>query len=46
MLYHDKTKYRDLNTFENTELGRIMTLDGGVQTTKGDNGMLREFCYQ
>ncbi|MBD2781893.1 polyamine aminopropyltransferase [Xenorhabdus szentirmaii] len=40
VLYHDKTEYQDLIIFENTELGRIMALDGVVQTTERD-----EFIY-
>ncbi|MBE8595668.1 polyamine aminopropyltransferase [Xenorhabdus sp. BG5] len=40
VLYHDKTEHQDLIIFENTELGRIMALDGVVQTTECD-----EFIY-
>ncbi|MDC9605792.1 polyamine aminopropyltransferase [Xenorhabdus griffiniae] len=40
VLYHDKTEHQDLIIFENTELGRIMALDGVVQTTERD-----EFIY-
>ncbi|MDC9594989.1 polyamine aminopropyltransferase [Xenorhabdus sp. IM139775] len=40
VLYHDKTQHQDLIIFENTELGRIMALDGVVQTTERD-----EFIY-
>ncbi|WP_118986482.1 polyamine aminopropyltransferase [Photorhabdus sp. CRCIA-P01] len=40
VLYHDKTEHQDLIIFENAELGRIMALDGTVQTTERD-----EFIY-
>ncbi|OTA21943.1 spermidine synthase [Xenorhabdus beddingii] len=40
VLYHDKTEHQDLIIFENAELGRIMALDGVVQTTERD-----EFIY-
>ncbi|OKP03121.1 polyamine aminopropyltransferase [Xenorhabdus eapokensis] len=40
VLYHDKTEHQDLIIFENTELGRIMALDGVIQTTERD-----EFIY-
>ncbi|MDX7991593.1 polyamine aminopropyltransferase [Xenorhabdus littoralis] len=40
ILYHDKTEHQDLIIFENAELGRIMALDGVVQTTERD-----EFIY-
>ncbi|PHM49621.1 spermidine synthase [Xenorhabdus miraniensis] len=40
VLYHDKTEHQDLIIFENTDLGRIMALDGVVQTTERD-----EFIY-
>ncbi|MCE1704660.1 polyamine aminopropyltransferase, partial [Enterobacter hormaechei] len=40
VLYHDKTEHQDLIIFENATLGRIMALDGTVQTTERD-----EFIY-
>ncbi|KGM28784.1 spermidine synthase [Photorhabdus luminescens] len=40
VLYHDKTEHQDLIIFENAALGRIMALDGTVQTTERD-----EFIY-
>ncbi len=40
VLYHDKTEHQDLIIFENAEMGRIMALDGVVQTTERD-----EFIY-
>ncbi|OCQ53751.1 Spermidine synthase [Photorhabdus australis subsp. thailandensis] len=40
VLYHDETEHQDLIIFENAELGRIMALDGTVQTTERD-----EFIY-
>jgi len=39
-LYRDKTEHQDLIIFENAELGRVMALDGVVQTTERD-----EFIY-
>ncbi|MBS9437856.1 polyamine aminopropyltransferase [Photorhabdus noenieputensis] len=40
VLYHDKTEHQDLIIFENAALGRVMALDGTVQTTERD-----EFIY-
>ncbi|WP_426576514.1 polyamine aminopropyltransferase [Xenorhabdus stockiae] len=40
VLYHNKTEHQDLIIFENAKLGRIMALDGVVQTTERD-----EFIY-
>ncbi|OWO85660.1 spermidine synthase [Photorhabdus luminescens] len=40
VLYRDKTEHQDLIIFENAVLGRIMALDGTVQTTERD-----EFIY-
>ncbi len=40
ILYHEKTAHHDLMIFENPVLGRVMTLDGVVQTTERD-----EFIY-
>ena len=39
-LYEDKTGHQDLQVFENPRFGRVLTLDGIVQTTEGD-----EFIY-
>jgi spermidine synthase len=35
-LYRDKTEHQDLVIFENAALGRVMALDGVVQTTERD----------
>lgn len=40
VLYHEKTDHRDLIIFENAAFGRVMALDGVVQTTERD-----EFIY-
>ncbi|HAP81032.1 MAG TPA: polyamine aminopropyltransferase, partial [Enterobacteriaceae bacterium] len=40
VLYHEKTDHQDLIIFENRAFGRIMALDGVVQTTERD-----EFIY-
>jgi len=40
VLYRDKTDLQDLVIFENPVLGRVMALDGVIQTTEGD-----EFVY-
>ncbi|PWC09892.1 polyamine aminopropyltransferase [Brenneria roseae subsp. americana] len=40
VLYHQKTDHQDLIIFENAALGRVMALDGVVQTTERD-----EFIY-
>ncbi len=39
-LYRDKTAHQDLIIFENAAMGRVMALDGVVQTTERD-----EFIY-
>ncbi|MDL4914159.1 MAG: polyamine aminopropyltransferase [Enterobacterales bacterium endosymbiont of Blomia tropicalis] len=39
-LYREKTAHQDLIIFENAEMGRVMALDGVVQTTERD-----EFIY-
>lgn len=39
-LYHNKTEHQDLIIFENEKMGRVMALDGVVQTTERD-----EFIY-
>jgi spermidine synthase len=40
VLYREKTEHQDLIIFENEKFGRVLTLDGVVQTTEGD-----EFVY-
>lgn len=40
VLYQEKTEHQDLIIFENSHFGRIMALDGVVQTTERD-----EFIY-
>jgi spermidine synthase len=40
VLFRDKTDHQDLIIFENERFGRVLTLDGVVQTTEGD-----EFVY-
>lgn len=40
VLYRDKSDLQDLIIFENARFGRVMCLDGVVQTTEGD-----EFVY-
>ena len=40
MLYRDRTEHQDLVIFESLDWGRVLALDGVVQTTTGD-----EFCY-
>ncbi|MBN1084751.1 polyamine aminopropyltransferase [Erwinia aphidicola] len=40
VLYREQTGHQDLVIFENSALGRVMTLDGVVQTTERD-----EFIY-
>ncbi|PHM54038.1 spermidine synthase [Xenorhabdus hominickii] len=42
VLYHNKTEHQDLVIFENAELGRIMALDGVVQTTERDECIYHE----
>ncbi|MDP1080798.1 polyamine aminopropyltransferase, partial [Klebsiella pneumoniae] len=34
VLYHEKTDHQDLINFDNRALGRVMALDGDVQTTE------------
>jgi spermidine synthase len=38
--YRDKTEHQDLMIFENPRFGRVMSLDGAIQTTEHD-----EFIY-
>lgn len=40
ILYHEKTEHQDLIIFENNMMGRVMALDGIIQTTERD-----EFIY-
>lgn len=40
ILYQDKTEHQDLIIFENDVMGRVMALDGVIQTTERD-----EFIY-
>lgn len=40
VLFRDKTEHQDLVIFENERFGRVLALDGVVQTTEGD-----EFVY-
>lgn len=40
ILYHEKTEHQDLIIFENKIMGRVMALDGVIQTTERD-----EFIY-
>lgn len=42
VLYRDKTEHQDLIIFENARFGRVMTLDGVVQTTEGDEYIYHE----
>ncbi len=40
LLYREQTGLQDLVIFESFDWGRVLALDGVVQTTTGD-----EFCY-
>jgi spermidine synthase len=40
VVYREKTELQDLMIFENSQFGRVMSLDGAVQTTEKD-----EFIY-
>lgn len=40
VLFEDRTEHQDLVIFESHDWGRVLALDGVVQTTTGD-----EFCY-
>ncbi len=42
MLYDSETDHQRLQVFENPTFGRILTLDGVVQTTGGDNFIYHE----
>jgi spermidine synthase len=39
ILYREKTELQDLMIFENSQFGRVMSLDGAVQTTEKDEFM-------
>jgi len=42
VLYDSATDHQRLRVFENTRFGRVLTLDGVVQTTEGDEFMYHE----
>ena len=42
LLYDSNTDHQRIKVFENAHWGRIMTLDGVVQTTEGDNFIYHE----
>ena len=42
MLYDSETDHQRIRVFENRFFGRVMTLDGVVQTTEGDNFIYHE----
>jgi spermidine synthase len=42
VLHRDKTEHQDLIIFKNPTFGRVMTLDGIVQTTEGDEWIYHE----
>lgn len=42
ILYREKTDLQDLMIFENSQFGRVMSLDGAVQTTEKDEFMYHE----
>ena len=42
MLYDSETEHQRIKVFENAKWGRVMTLDGVVQTTEGDNFIYHE----
>lgn len=42
VLYDSETEHQRLRVFENPTFGRILTLDGVVQTTEGDNFIYHE----
>ncbi len=42
VLYRDKTEHQDLIIFENPLLGRVLALDGVVQTTEADEHIYHE----
>ncbi|WP_372615342.1 polyamine aminopropyltransferase [Aquicoccus sp.] len=42
LLYDSETGHQRLRVFENPTFGRVLTLDGVVQTTEGDNAIYHE----
>ena len=46
VLYHEKTDHQDLIIFENAAFGRVMALDGVVQTTERDEFIYHEMMTQ
>ena len=42
LIYRQKTDHQDLIIFENQVFGRVLTLDGVVQTTEGDEYVYHE----
>ncbi|MEM9737046.1 MAG: polyamine aminopropyltransferase, partial [Pseudomonadota bacterium] len=42
LLYDSETEHQRIKVFENGQFGRVMTLDGVVQTTEGDNFIYHE----
>lgn len=42
LLYDSETDHQRLRVFENNRFGRVLTLDGVVQTTEGDNFIYHE----
>ena len=42
VLYDSETEHQRLRVFENARFGRVLTLDGVVQTTEGDEFMYHE----
>lgn len=42
LLYDSETRHQRLQVFENGTFGRVLTLDGVVQTTEGDNFIYHE----
>ncbi|WP_212523109.1 polyamine aminopropyltransferase [Actibacterium sp. MT2.3-13A] len=42
LIYDSKTEHQRLQVFENGTFGRVLTLDGVVQTTAGDNFIYHE----
>lgn len=42
VLYDSQTEHQRLRVFENDRFGRVMTLDGVVQVTEGDNHIYHE----
>jgi len=42
LLYDNETEHQRLRVFQNPRFGRVLTLDGVVQTTEGDNYIYHE----